>query len=671
MTTEQIDQEESNKTYNMAALHDLVKEALSDEEVTEVCFYNFPDVYDKFTRGTERFSKIRLLIEHCKTHEQFGKLLTLVEKINPTRCCNFYRNDESLKGSEILCLLKGLDSEALIEDVQEVYELAYQQRLEYPEAAIEWCEKALRTLDEPSGRALGNPVAYARGKCCLLIASIYLNQAMDYKSAENYYLRSQGEIHSRQWSHLESLVYLGLAITQRKLKDFNNAMSACKQAQDCVDHQSIPRSIDTMALRQVIKRERMAIQRHLSPKPPEPAEPASEDLHRSLRVFDIVTGGKIVAKEATTDLNRLCYRDYRVYAAKNPRISKTQTFNLTDFSKEIAENIRTATYILEVTEQVKTDDDLQRGDLILIREDDPPESLHGKKVAVLVIDPIKKDTEEDTEIHATLKTFFKAAPDHYFLRAESTKDVSIAVSHYESSTERKKKQIKAYYDEYKTGGKIIHRIAYDIRISGEVIDVIHQEVVSTKSSSQKETQTTPTDTPEPSISLPSEFIWKIPIVSEIAAGLGQSIAENKIKGYIELEESKCKGGECFIVVVEGDSMAGDSISSGDYALIRQQPTVKQGDIAAIVIMTPQMDPVGALKRYYIVNAKREDLRHWLLASNNPLREHLVVMPSGADEKAIRNLYIKKVEAGKIITPKFYKDAEIAIAGKYIRVVRKI
>jgi hypothetical protein len=106
-------------------------------------------------------------------------------------------------------------------------------------------------------------------------------------------------------------------------------------------------------------------------------------------------------------------------------------------------------------------------------------------------------------------------------------------------------------------------------------------------------------------------------------------------------------------------------------LIRQQENVENGDIAAVVIITPEKEmSLGVLKRYYVVHEKREDLQHWLLESSNPSSEHLVVIPTGVDIKAIEDLYIKKAKAGKIVPPVFYRDAEIAIAGKYVGVTRK-
>jgi SOS-response transcriptional repressor LexA len=113
-------------------------------------------------------------------------------------------------------------------------------------------------------------------------------------------------------------------------------------------------------------------------------------------------------------------------------------------------------------------------------------------------------------------------------------------------------------------------------------------------------------------------------------------------------------------------MTGDDIHEGDIALIRQQPTVEDGEIAAIVIKTPELESLGVLKRFRFTLMKRQELQHWLLESSNPSSEHLVVMPEGADVKTIKNLYAKGKWTDKV---KFYENAEALVAGKYIGSVK--
>ena len=118
-------------------------------------------------------------------------------------------------------------------------------------------------------------------------------------------------------------------------------------------------------------------------------------------------------------------------------------------------------------------------------------------------------------------------------------------------------------------------------------------------------------------------------------------------------------------------MLGDGILPGDIVLIRQQPTVKNGEIAAIVISMRTSDDLGVLKRYYVMLEKYKTLSHWLLESSNPSSNHLVVIPQGSDAKAIKDFYAKKTKTDdKFYRLEFYSDAEITIAGKYVGLVRK-
>jgi SOS-response transcriptional repressor LexA len=173
---------------------------------------------------------------------------------------------------------------------------------------------------------------------------------------------------------------------------------------------------------------------------------------------------------------------------------------------------------------------------------------------------------------------------------------------------------------------------------------------------------------KPSETLASSLIWRIPLVSDIAAGLGV-IAEENTEKYLVLDDT-FRGVADFGVRVVGDSMIGDGILPGDIALIRQQPRVEMGEIAAVVIITPTVSE-GVLKKYHLAYAERSDLAHWFLASSNPTSAHIVAIPSGADVAGIRALYDEAIRSGtmrRVIS--YYADAELAIAGKYIGVLRK-
>jgi repressor LexA len=86
----------------------------------------------------------------------------------------------------------------------------------------------------------------------------------------------------------------------------------------------------------------------------------------------------------------------------------------------------------------------------------------------------------------------------------------------------------------------------------------------------------------------------IPIVGEIAAGR-PLLAEENIDGYLTAVEEKVlsRGGTFFALRVRGDSMIEAGILSGDYVIIRQQPTVENGEIAAALV-----DHEATVKRFY-------------------------------------------------------------------------
>ena len=74
-----------------------------------------------------------------------------------------------------------------------------------------------------------------------------------------------------------------------------------------------------------------------------------------------------------------------------------------------------------------------------------------------------------------------------------------------------------------------------------------------------------------------------PILGRIAAGT-PILAEENIEGRLELGDVAKKGADqVFLLRVSGDSMIERGINPGDLVLIRQQPTVESGEIAAVLI----------------------------------------------------------------------------------------
>jgi len=78
----------------------------------------------------------------------------------------------------------------------------------------------------------------------------------------------------------------------------------------------------------------------------------------------------------------------------------------------------------------------------------------------------------------------------------------------------------------------------------------------------------------------------VPVVGRVAAGT-PILAEENIEEHVDLEREFGLGpgdiDDLFLLRVRGDSMTGAGILDGDLVLVRRQPTVRDGEIAAIVI----------------------------------------------------------------------------------------
>ncbi|NCD00240.1 MAG: XRE family transcriptional regulator [Bacteroidia bacterium] len=79
-----------------------------------------------------------------------------------------------------------------------------------------------------------------------------------------------------------------------------------------------------------------------------------------------------------------------------------------------------------------------------------------------------------------------------------------------------------------------------------------------------------------------ESTIKLPVYSSIACGKPCMVSED-IVGYEVTPKSWLNGGEYFYIQAKGDSMIGARINDGDLLLVRKQPMVEDGEIAAVVI----------------------------------------------------------------------------------------
>jgi repressor LexA len=109
----------------------------------------------------------------------------------------------------------------------------------------------------------------------------------------------------------------------------------------------------------------------------------------------------------------------------------------------------------------------------------------------------------------------------------------------------------------------------------------------------------------------------LPIYGKISCGNG-TIAYESIEGYEATPKDWLNGGDYFYLRAKGDSMTGARINGGDLLLIRKQPEVENGEIAAVLIGDDAL-----LKKVY----KNGDAL--LLQSENPAYPPIFCPPAEA------------------------------------------
>ena len=117
------------------------------------------------------------------------------------------------------------------------------------------------------------------------------------------------------------------------------------------------------------------------------------------------------------------------------------------------------------------------------------------------------------------------------------------------------------------------------------------------------------DLPEASNIIPMPKMAKIPLLGKIACGEPITAEENR-EGFVLAPENLSAD---FALTCKGDSMIGARILDGDIVLIRRQPDVEDGEIAAVSI-----DNEATLKR---VHKKTGCL---ILNPANPAYEPIVI-----------------------------------------------
>ena len=88
--------------------------------------------------------------------------------------------------------------------------------------------------------------------------------------------------------------------------------------------------------------------------------------------------------------------------------------------------------------------------------------------------------------------------------------------------------------------------------------------------------------PVTALDLPRSPARHVPLVGEIAAG-GPILAEEHVEAVYPLPKDLVGDGQLFLLRVRGDSMLEAGVFDGDLVVVREQPTVEQGEMCAALI----------------------------------------------------------------------------------------
>jgi repressor LexA len=109
---------------------------------------------------------------------------------------------------------------------------------------------------------------------------------------------------------------------------------------------------------------------------------------------------------------------------------------------------------------------------------------------------------------------------------------------------------------------------------------------------------------------------EIPVVGRIAAGR-PILADEHVEDRISVSDSLFRRGTLFALRVQGDSMVKVGIRSGDLAVIRQQPAVANGQIAAVLLGNEAtLKRYRAEGRYIRLTAENDEIAD-ILVDNRP------------------------------------------------------
>lgn len=129
------------------------------------------------------------------------------------------------------------------------------------------------------------------------------------------------------------------------------------------------------------------------------------------------------------------------------------------------------------------------------------------------------------------------------------------------------------------------------------------------------------DTTIPPGFLPLPETESLPLVGRIACGT-PILAEENLEGYVDVPKS---ARATFVLLCQGDSMA-PRIQDGDFVYVRKQPTVENGELAAVRIGTE-----ATLKRVYYSPDRPDQL---FLQAENPAYPPMIYSGQELEDIAI-------------------------------------
>ncbi len=84
------------------------------------------------------------------------------------------------------------------------------------------------------------------------------------------------------------------------------------------------------------------------------------------------------------------------------------------------------------------------------------------------------------------------------------------------------------------------------------------------------------------LDLPRSPARQVPLVGEIAAG-GPILAEERVEAVYPLPKDLVGDGQVFMLRVRGESMIEAGVMDGDLVVVREQPSVEQGEMCAALL----------------------------------------------------------------------------------------